>query len=93
MGDLQEIQCIVTGRVQRVMYRDFVQRKARGMSLRGSVENKEDGSVVIVAQGSEMDLERLIEHLHKGPFAAKVLNVAVDWREPKKKLEGFRIKY
>lgn len=93
MNELREIHCVVTGRVQRVMYRDFVQRKARGLNLRGYVENKEDGSVVVVAQGSETDLERFIEHLHKGPFAAKVLNVNVTWRQPLEEFEGFKITY
>ena len=75
------------------MYRDFAQRKARGLRLRGTVENKDDGSVVVVAQGPEKDLRRLVEHLREGSFASKVLHVAVRWREPTEAFEGFTITY
>lgn len=91
--DVCEIDCTVSGKVQRVMYRDFAQRKARGLGLRGFVENRDDGSVYIVAQGSRGDLEVLIDHLHRGPFGAHVAHVAVNWREPTDGLGGFKIEY
>ncbi len=76
-----------------VMFRDFVQRKARSLGLRGTVENLEDGSLEAVAQGKVEDLETLIEHLHKGPFLARVLRVDVSWREPNEEFQGFKIIY
>jgi len=76
-----------------VMFRDFIQRKARGLDLSGFVENKGDGSVHTIVQGREENLEKFIEHLHKGPFLAKVARVAVEWREPKETFSGFKIKY
>ncbi len=90
---LKEIQCKISGRVQTVMFRDFVQRKARGLSLAGTVENKEDGSVCVIAQGDEETLNKLIEHMHKGPFLARVLRVDVIWREPSQKFQNFQILY
>lgn len=76
-----------------VMFRDFIQRKARTLALRGTVENLQNGSLEVIAQGKEENLETLIEHLNKGPFLARVLRVDVDWREPSKKFEGFKIIY
>lgn len=76
-----------------VMFRDFVQRKARALSLSGTVENLENRTVRVVAQGSEENLEKLIEYLHKGPFLARVMRVALEWEEPKEILQGFKIAY
>ncbi|MBL7045675.1 MAG: acylphosphatase [Parcubacteria group bacterium] len=90
---MQEIKCKISGKVQMVMFRDFIQRKARTLALRGTVENLQDGSVEVVAQGREEDLETLIEYLNKGPFLARVLRVSVDWREPSREFEGFKIIY
>lgn len=75
------------------MYRDFVQRKARGLNISGTVENQEDGSVLVFAQGTEESLEKLLEYLHKGPFLARVANVKVEWHEPVEKFQGFKILY
>lgn len=89
----KEIRARVGGRVQMVMFRDFVQRKARALNISGTVLNKDDGTVAIVAQGSEENLRTLIEHLHKGPFLARVARVDVEWREPKEHYVGFKILY
>jgi len=89
----REIKAKVTGKVQMVMYRDFVQRKARSLYLTGETKNLDDGSVGIIAQGSEENLEKFIEHLHKGPFLARVARVEVSWEEPTEDFSGFKIKY
>lgn len=93
MNGQKEIRCSVTGKVQLVMFRDFVQRKARSLSLTGTVENKEDGSVFVVARGKEVNLQKLIEYLHKGPFLARVARVTVEWGEPTREFQGFKIFY
>ena len=89
----KEIKCRIMGKVIMVMFRDFVQRKARGLGIVGTVENKDDRSVEVLAQGTEDDLESLIEHLNKGPFFARVLHIDVDWREPTGEYDGFKIIY
>ena len=56
----KRLECRITGRVQLVMFRDFTQRKASSLGLFGTVENKKDGSVVVVAEGEESKLEQLL---------------------------------
>ncbi len=90
---MKEIKAIVSGKVQMVMFRDFVQRHARILGLRGTVENLDDGTVEVIAQGSEAKLEKLLEHLHKGPFLARVVRVETEWREPSSKFDSFSIIY
>ena len=91
MEEIKEIKATITGKVQMVMFRDFAQRKAKGLGLSGTVRNGVDGAVHIVAQGREDELERLIEHLYKGPFLAKVARVSVEWVEPKEKVISFSL--
>ena len=93
MNMMQEIEAVVTGKVQMVLFRDFAQRKARSLGLSGTVENRDDRSVRVVAQGTKETLEKLVEYLHKGPFLARVVNVAVVWREPTQQFSGFKIIY
>ena len=89
----KQITCRITGKVQMVMYRDFVKRKARMLGLVGEVLNKDGGLVEVVAQGLEEDLKKFIEHLHKGPFLARVARVEVEWSEPERMFSNFKIEY
>ena len=50
------------GEVQKVGYRDFVQKAARKLGIVGQVENMRDGSVQIVCEGEEA----VIEEFKKG---------------------------
>lgn len=91
--NMQELQAIVSGRVQGVMMRDFVQRSARKIGASGYVKNLEDGTVEVVAQGERVVLEKLIERLHKGSLFSRVDAVRVDWRAPATAYKGFVIDY
>lgn len=90
---MHEIKAKITGKVQMVMFRDFVKRKANSLGLRGTVQNIEDGSVDVVAQGDKKSLEKLIEYLHKGSFLAHVIRVDVEWQEPTEGFDSFTIVY
>jgi acylphosphatase len=88
-----ELQAIVTGRVQGVRYRDYIQHAATDLGLVGTVENLKDGSVVVVAQGMPDTLKEFVEYLHEGSLLAKVDGVAVDWRSPSRVFQEFSIIY
>ncbi len=75
MGEHMAYEWSIEGRVQMVMFRDFVQRKARKLGLLGYVKNNNDGSVTVVAEGEEGALATLHRYIQKGPFFAKVENV------------------
>jgi acylphosphatase len=89
----RRITAVVTGRVQMVMFRDFVRRNASGLGLVGTVENKRDGSVQVVVEGEAEKLKQLVEKLYVGPPAAKVEDVGVEWSEGKDEFENFQIIY
>lgn len=89
---MKEFEASITGKVQGVNFREFAATKARGLWVSGFVENSGQFDVRVVAQGEEENLNRFLEHLHKGPFLAKVRDVAVTWREPAERYTGFTVK-
>ncbi len=88
---MTELHATVTGKVQGVRYRDYVQQAATNMGLVGSVENLRDGSVFVIAQGMPDVLKEFVEHLHEGSLLSKVDGVAVEWRTQTKVFEEFSI--
>lgn len=63
---------IVTGRVQGVGYRAFVEAEARRRQLTGWVRNRFDGSVEALLTGERNDIATTIETLRRGPPGARV---------------------
>lgn len=90
---MKEIECVITGRVQLVLFRDFTQRRARVLGLSGTVENMPDGSVKVAAQGNEEKLNQLITQLRKGSLLSRVDDVVVIWRQPRVRFTDFVIRY
>ncbi len=82
---------MVKGKVQGVGYRDFVDGYAKDLELTGWVENKKNGSVELVLQGSPEALKECIEVLNEGSVLAEVDTITVDWRTPKKLFEDFSV--
>ncbi len=84
---------IVSGRVQGVGYRVFVQQTARDLGVRGWARNLEDGSVEVLGIGSSRQLDDLEGELRLGPPAADVRHVSVeDQSVPGARIEGFHIR-
>jgi len=89
----ERLEAIVSGRVQMVMYRDFAQRKARGLKLVGDVLNLSDGTVRVRAEGKRESLETYLAKLHKGPLLARVESVASEWKPATGECSEFTILY
>lgn len=82
---------VVSGRVQGVGFRWFVEREARILGLSGWVRNKHDGSVEVLAAGTKEQLGALYDKLKEGPRAARVDNVDVEEAAPLSQMTTFRI--
>ncbi len=83
----------VTGRVQGVGYRYFVQKKAAGLNIRGWVKNMSDGSVMVMAQGDETDVDTFIDYLRTGPSMARVERITKNRMPELERFDSFRVKY
>jgi acylphosphatase len=76
-ADRRCLHVIVSGRVQGVGYRAWVERQAAARGLDGWVRNRRDGTVEAVFAGGEDDLNSMIAACRDGPSAARVVEVAV----------------
>ena len=75
---LQSISIIVDGLVQGVFYRQSTKAKAVELTITGEIKNKPDGTVHIIATGTEAQLNNLVDWCKKGPEMAIVTNVKVE---------------
>lgn len=75
---LRTIQLRITGRVQGVGYREALRGEAERLGLTGWVRNLADGSVQVLAQGSDEALAALLAWAQRGPPAARVERVATE---------------
>jgi len=62
----------ITGRVQGVSFRFHTSQQAERLGIVGYAANLEDGSVEVLARGSEQALELLHAWLRHGPRLARV---------------------
>jgi acylphosphatase len=80
-------KCIVTGRVQGVYFRASTRAQAQQLGITGYASNLPDGSVEVLACGTETAVTALQQWLWQGPPASKVTSVeceAVTVDPPKK---------
>lgn len=98
MSHMQKrLECKITGLVQGVMFRDFVKRTAQKLGLTGTVENRPDGSVFVVAEGKEEQLKKFIPMLKKKPLisrmVARIEDIEEYWDEATGEFPDFQILY
>jgi len=92
MAERQRARIVVTGIVQGVAFRHFTQREAVGLELRGWVRNLPDGRVEAMAEGPKARVEALVAWCWRGPPAARVSRVEVEWSAARGEDEGFAIR-
>ena len=63
---------LITGRVQGVGFRFYMQRKARELGINGWVRNRRDGTVEALVQGDEASVQHILEWCRHGPAASSV---------------------
>jgi acylphosphatase len=93
MGELDRIQLRVVGRVQGVGFRYFVQTRAQSLGLRGWVQNEDDGSVIVLAEGDTRSLESLQQSVTRGPRGARVDSVVREPVADAGPLREFKVRY
>ncbi len=89
----RRVHVFVSGRVQGVGFRMFVQREALQLELKGWVKNLADGRVEAVAEGPTDRIDTLLGKLRTGPRTAKVDNVVVADEGATGEFKTFEIRY
>jgi acylphosphatase len=75
-------QVTITGRVQGVGYRAWVEHQARNHDLEGWVRNRRDGSVEALFAGPANVVADLVARCRRGPSTARVAAVADEPASP-----------
>jgi acylphosphatase len=78
---MRRVRAIVTGRVQGVAFRASTVDEAHRHGLTGWVQNRDDGSVELEAQGDQAPIAALLAWCAHGPPAARVTGVSVEDRD------------
>jgi acylphosphatase len=91
---MSDVRCraVVTGRVQGVFYRDSCQQMARRLGVRGSVRNRSDGAVEVVAEGPRDAVDRFLDWCRHGPPRATVTGMTITDETPVRE-SSFRVVY
>jgi acylphosphatase len=76
MPDLQTRRYVISGRVQGVGFRWFVEREAALIGIRGWVRNCDNGDVEVMATGTREQHISLRARLQEGPRASRVDHVS-----------------
>jgi len=92
MSEQTRAHVYVSGKVQGVYFRATTRDTAREHGVDGWVRNLDDGRVEAVFEGSEEDVERLVEFCHEGSPAARVDDVEVNYEQPQGE-DGFRVRW
>lgn len=84
---------LLSGRVQGVGFRFFVEPRAKKYNIAGYVRNMFDNKVEVVCQGEKENLELFIKEIKKGPTFSIVRNVDIEEIKNLQKYSIFEIKF
>ena len=90
----EEKQCRarVSGRVQGVGFRFFVEREAQRLGLVGWVRNLDGGDLEFTVRGPAPAVDALLARVREGPALARVEDVIVEQQTPDRTLRSFVVK-
>lgn len=82
MKQPKTVRVIISGRVQGVGFRYWVQSTARDLGVAGWVRNRRDGCVEAVYSGTPATVDRMLDASRNGPAHASVDNLQqFQWEE------------
>jgi acylphosphatase len=82
----------VTGRVQGVGFRAYVESIARQADVTGWVRNVGYDTVEAIAEGERAQVEQFIELMKQGPRASRVDESRIEWEDVTGEFREFGVK-
>lgn len=89
---IEQLDIEIIGRVQGVYYRTTLSSIAHSIGINGFVENLDNGSVHVLAQGTREKLEEFLSQTQRGSFVTKVQGLSFKFSKPKKEYSDFEVK-
>ena len=88
----RRVEAVVFGYVQGVSFRYYTRREAERLQLTGWVANQYDGTVKVVAEGTNDSLQELASFLLRGSPMARVGHVKVKWLNATNEFFNFSVR-
>jgi acylphosphatase len=88
---VKRVRVLVRGRVQGVFFRAEARERARSLGVAGWIRNAGDGSVEVVFEGADEQVDSLVEWCRRGPAGARVDEVEAVPEEPVGEI-GFQVR-
>lgn len=89
----KRVEAIVHGRVQGVAFREYTRREAERLGVSGWVKNQLDGTVAILCEGEEAQVDALMAWLSIGSPYARVTQVERFEGEPQGETGPFTVRF
>ncbi len=89
---MNRVHLHASGRVQGVFFRVSTRQKAKELNISGYVQNLSDGSVEIVAEGGDQEIEAFVRWCREGPPKADVLSLQIQSEPVSNRFNGFNIR-
>jgi len=86
-----QMYILISGKVQGVNFRNFTEKNAKRLKIKGYAKNLPDGKVEVVAEGKRRFLDKLVAKLCSGPPRAKVNDVKIEERPHSGKYKNFQV--
>ena len=90
---MKRIHVIVSGRVQGVFFRAYMEKTANSLNLKGWVRNLPDGRVEILCEGNNADVDAMLVWCRNGPPSANVTGTEISEEPYTGEFSGFSIRY
>lgn len=90
---IKRIHILVTGKVQGVGFRAYVQHAANNLGLTGWVRNVGYSQVETVAEGNPEILNSFVEAVRTGPRSARIDDLNLFWEAPLEDTKKFEIRF
>lgn len=89
---IRSYHCVVTGKVQGVFFRAWVNDQAVALELGGWVRNLDEGKVEILLQGDETKIAEMRTRLLVGPPLSQVKDLKCNWMDYDTEHKEFHIR-
>lgn len=87
---MKTLRVYITGTVQGVLFRKYIEEQANKIGIRGFVRNLNDGRVEVIMEGRDDKVNEMLDILRQGTQHAQVRNVEVEELKHQG-FEGFKI--
>jgi len=74
---MKTIRIYISGSVQGIFFRKYLEEKANEFGVRGFVRNLDDGRVEVLAEGRDENVNSMLEVCKKGTQHTKITDIQI----------------